>query len=793
MARLLRWLVFLTFTGLVLAGAGVVALFLVFGSDPELPQFDKATDYHPKVVSKILSADGELIGEIYDERRTVVPRDKIAEPMIHAIVDAEDASFYEHKGLSYVGMARAALNDLRPGSHKQGASTLTQQLVRNLILQNRARSGFAALKRKVQEMILSVRIENKLTKDEILALYLNQIEFPYQRFGVEEAARFYFGKSISEVDAGEAALLASLPKGPSEIDPLKHPERAKERQRYVLSQMVRYGHVPAKEAERLAAQPIQLVRSPSPYLGSAPEFVDEVRHVLTEKFGAKKLPTLGLTVTTTCDARIQKLTREAVEKGLVDLDGRQGYRKPLGHLTGAGLKAHLQRLARDYPTGPSSGKIVEGVVKRVVKAPSDGLEMELGAKTGFLALPATVDRYNPKAQTADKRFAVGDVLRVRVIDTSALEGWTDDRVPLLALELGPQAAAVVMDPNTREVKAIVGGYGYKPGSFNRATQAKRQPGSSFKPFVYSAAFATGKWTPASVLIDGPQTYATPGLAPWKPQNAEKEEFLGPVRLRVALARSLNTIASQLVDVERGGVEPNAVASLAHDLGIESNLEANPSLALGTSVVSPFEMTNAYATIAAGGKRMDPQLIKQIGAERLPEPSAATTQAMKPELAYLITNVMTSVIEEGTGIYAKGRLRRPAAGKTGTTNLERKRPDAWFIGFTPDLTTGVWVGFDDMRDLGKGEQGARAALPMWVEIMNGALKNVPPKPFAQPPGIVVQRIDAKTGMLAPPGGGMEEVFLEGTAPTEVAPAAGEANPDTYIMDQAQEQAPEPEQQ
>ncbi|MGZ3441909.1 MAG: penicillin-binding transpeptidase domain-containing protein, partial [Polyangia bacterium] len=492
--------------------------------------------------------------------------------------------------------------------------------------------------------------------------------------------------------------------------------------------------------------------------------------------------------------------------------------------------AHEKKLAKDFPSGPSRDKIVEGVITELVvagkpvvggvapppttelsykkthgRAPApkrpgkaeappaaapppapvdhshdnDGATVSLGSTQAWLPLPSAIDRYNPKGLTADKRFAVGDVIRVRVID------YPKDKPALLALELGPQAAVVVMDPNTREVKALVGGYGYRPGGFDRALSARRQPGSSFKPFVYTAAFATEKWTPASVLIDGPQTYVSPGLAPWKPQNAEKEEFLGPVRLRVALARSLNTVASQLVDTTRGGVDPAVVASLAHDLGIESNLEANPSLALGTSVVSPYEMTNAYATFAAGGKRMAPQLIKKIGGEEFPPPSAQAVQALKPELAYLITDVMRSVIEEGTAASARGKLGRPAAGKTGTTNLDKKRPDAWFMGFTPSLVTGVWCGYDDMRDLGHGEQGARAALPMWTEIMIGALKGTPPQPFAQPPGVVVQKIDPKTGLLAPPGAqAIDEVFLEGTAPTQVAPAAGEANPDTFITDQAQ---------
>jgi penicillin-binding protein 1A len=830
--RWLRWILFATLSGATLAVVGMVGMFLIFSADPDLPKIDAVSDYRPKVVSKVMSSDGELIGEIYEERRTVVPRDKIPPVMIHAIVDAEDAQFYEHGGISYYGIVRALVDDLKPGAHVRGASTLTQQLVRNLILKNFTRSGFAGVKRKVQEMILAKRLESKLSKDEILYLYLNQIEFPYQRFGVEEAARFYFGKSISDVDAGEAALLAALPKGPSEIDPWKHGERAKERQRYVLSQMTRYGHLTDKEAQRFAAAPIRLVKPTSTAVGTAPEFVDEVRKVLVEKFGAKKLATLGITIVTTCDARVQKLAREAVEKGLVDLDARQGYRKPLAHLkTPQQIQAHEKKLAKDYPSGPSRDKIVEGVIteltvagKSVVggatppttelsykktrgRAPApkrpgkaeappspappaltpaenkthenDGATVSLGASQAWLPLPSTIDRYNPKGLTADKRFAVGDVIRVRVID------YPKDKPALLALELGPQAAVVVMDPNTREVKALVGGYGYRPGGFDRALSARRQPGSSFKPFVYTAAFATEKWTPASVLIDGPQTYVSPGLAPWKPQNAEKEEFLGPVRLRVALARSLNTVASQLVDTTRGGVDPAVVASLAHDLGIESNLEANPSLALGTSVVSPYEMTNAYATFAAGGKRMAPQLIKKIGGEEFPPPSAQAVQALKPELAYLITDVMRSVIEEGTAASARGKLGRPAAGKTGTTNLDKKRPDAWFMGFTPSLVTGVWCGYDDMRDLGHGEQGARAALPMWTEIMIGALKGTPPQPFAQPPGVVVQKIDPKTGLLAPPGAqAIDEVFLEGTAPTQVAPAAGEANPDTFITDQAQ---------
>ncbi len=778
----LRRAIWITLLLGVMGAAAAVTVVLIIAAG--VPPPDRPGNYHPYVTTKVMSADGELIGEIYHERRTVIAIEKIPKVMINALVDAEDAEFYEHHGVSYWGIFRALVSDLRPGAHLQGASTLTQQLVRNYFLHDTSRTA----KRKIKEIILARRIEDKLSKNEILWLYLNQIELPYQRFGIEEAAQFYFGKSVTEVDAGEAALLAALYKGGTE-DPWKYPDKAKDRQKYVLSQMVRYQHLTPADAEKFARAPIKLVRTPAPYLGIAPEFVDQVKHVLQERMGAEQMYKAGLTVVTSCDARIQKLARESLEKGLQALDERHGYRKPLAHLADRALALHLKKLAHDFPNGPRMGNIVEGVIRGKSRAPIDGFEVDLGARAGFLPLPAQADRYNPKALPAEKRFAVGDVVRVRVIDAGQ-----GDRAPILALELGPQAAAVVIDPNTREVKAIVGGYGYRSGSFNHAIAAQpcapgkaiagcRQPGSSFKPFLYATAFSTEKWTPASVLIDGPQVYASEGMKPWKPANAEHEEYLGPVRLRVALARSLNTVASQLVDVERGGVDPAAVVQLARDAGIESELAANPSLALGADEVSLFELTNAYASFASGGKRMTPQLVKQVGGDVEPPPSAQATQAMKPELAYLLTSMMTSVIEEGTAASARGKLKRPAAGKTGTTNSHR---DAWFIGYTPDLVTGVWVGFDDMRELGRGEQGSRSALPIWVDIMQGALKGVPPKPFTQPPGVVVQKIDPKTGLLAPPGspGGLDEVFLEGTAPTEVAPSAGEQNPDTYIIDQDQ---------
>ena len=330
--RIVLWLLGLGLAGAMLGASVLVGLFLYYGSDPALPTLKNIGEYQPPVVTRVLDKDGEVIGEVYEERRTVVPRQKIPEVMVHAIVDAEDAQFFEHKGLNYWGMVRAILNNLRPGAHLQGASTITQQLVKNFLLKTNERT----IKRKVQEALLAHRLEEQLSKDEILYLYLNQIYFGHQRYGVEEAARFFFGKSISDVDAGEAALLASLPKGPEEISPLRHPERAKDRQRYVLSQMLRYSHITRVDADRYANLPIQVVRQPSS-TNIAPEFVDEVKKELIRRYGEKRIPYLGLTVRTTCDSRVQKLAREALEKNLESLDERQGYRErvPEGEVASA--------------------------------------------------------------------------------------------------------------------------------------------------------------------------------------------------------------------------------------------------------------------------------------------------------------------------------------------------------------------------------------------------------------------------------------------------------------------------
>lgn len=750
----------------------VAAIFLYYTRGESLPTIDKVSDYHPKVVTRVLASDGQLIGELFEERRTVVPRDRIPRVVINAFIAAEDAHFFEHPGVNVWALMRAMLQSIVYRRSLRGASTITQQLVKTYVLKSNERS----LRRKVQEMYLALRLERMLSKEEIIWLYLNQISFGHGRFGIEEAARYYFGKSVSDLDAGESAVLASLPKAPEEFgsalrdskDP-KRQNRAKERQRYVLSQMARYHFIAIEEADRLANQPIQVVKEPPSLVGLAPEFVDEAERALVERFGQARLPYLGLNVRTTCDINVQRAARTALEQGLLRIDERQGYRGRVRHLAGNDLKTHIEGLKREFPSGPAVGKTVEGVIVNVVDG-EDGsgwATLDLGATRGVLPLPATQDRYNPKALVATKRFVEGDTLRVRV-------GRLQREGAMLSLEGGPQSAVMVLDPERRHVLAMIGGYGYARGYFNRALRAKRQPGSAFKPFLFATAFESRKWTAASVLSDAPQVYDLPDLKAWAPKNAsDHKTFMGPVRLRVALAHSLNTVASQLIY----DLKPDPVIATARALGIESPLDSNYSLGLGASAVSLIELTNSYASLAARGRRGEPLFILQIGDEKPME--RELSQATSPELAFLLSHVMQSVVEEGTAASIKGKLRRPIAGKTGTTNSNR---DAWFVGYTPDVCAGVWVGFDDNRPLGEREQGARTALPIWLDVMQAALRDRPAQPFVQPAGIVVERIDPATGKRAAAGApAIDEVFLTGTEPQEQALAPGERDPNVFNMD------------
>jgi penicillin-binding protein 1A len=761
--RALRIVAAIAVLGFFGAIALVVGIFSYYGSDPKLPNLSRLDAYRPKQVTRILDRNGAPIGELGSEKRTVVAYADIPPLLVHAVISAEDADYFKHSGLNYRGMARAFIEDVLRGRRAQGGSSITQQVVKTMLL-----SPERTMRRKVQEIILARQLSEKLSKEDVLALYLNQIYYGHGRYGCEEAARYYFGKSVRDISLAEAALLAGLPQSPERLSPRKHPEAAKTRQRYVLGQMAEHGYIDRKLADKVAAEPIRLVPEPAAARGMAAEAVDIAAAVLAERTGEKGALESGTTVATTIDAHLQELARTSLERGLEDLDARQGFRGPSGHLTGKALDHRRKELRAAHAAGLKDSDIVEGIVDRVEADAADAKLGKLAVDVGAEAGDGQVDfkfepRYGKGSKPIADRFKAGDLVRVRLAERPRAEGAP---VPL-ALELGPQAAMVVMDPITREVLALVGGYEYRSGAFDRTWRAHRQPGSAFKPIFYGAAIEAHRITPATVINDAPEVYEL-----WKPQNYEKEEFRGPVRVRTALAQSINTVAIKVLSDL--GLDP--ARAFAAKVGITSPIPADIglSLALGSLTVTPLELANAYATYASGGLAAPidkSSLIRAIGGEKQTPPAPAPV--IKPEVAYVMVSLMRSVIDEGTAHGAiAGKLRRPAAGKTGTSNGQR---DAWFVGFTPDLLAAVWVGFDDMKKLGRGEAGGKTAAPIWADFMVKATSGRPTKDFVQPPGVVVQRIDKATGLLAAAGqdsGTLDEVFLEGTAPTTQAPAAGE---------------------
>jgi penicillin-binding protein 1A len=790
---IVKWLVILGVLGAVLAVGTTVFVFWMYGRDPSLPDYEKLSDYHPKQVSIITDANDRRIGEVFSERRTVVAYDKVPPIVVDAFVAAEDNKFWTHAGVDYYGMFRALVANLRAGHTKQGASTITQQVVKTLLL-----TPERTFRRKIQEIILARRLETSLTKQEILTLYMNQIYFGHLRYGVEEAALFYFGKHVGQLNLGEAAMLGGLPQSPENISPRKNPRRAKERQTYVLNQLVVMGKISVAEAQKWIDAPIKIVATPPEMAGK--EWVEIAKRELIKRSGGNEaaLDTLGTTVRTTLDMSLQQTAQTALQNGLRAVDKRHGIGRPERTVKPDKVDAELARLAKRLPKGgPQLKERYDAVVTEVFDDDHE-MTVDLGDWKAGIALRGDEDaRYNApdkdgKARKPSERFKPGDVVSVVLTGAAPKPVAADDdddddkaepakpaKKPAkkdpnalkhasrrVAFTPGPEGAVVIIDIKTRKVRALVGGYASKVAGFNRATQAHRQPGSSFKPYVYSAAIDSGKYTPASIVNDVPETYQNiPG---WNPKNYESGKNEGPVRLRYALSKSINMVSLQLVE----NVKPETVIALAKRMGIASNLNPDMSIALGSNEVTPLENTNSVATLAAGGIAMEPQFIDAIGGK--PTPAPAGEQVLRPEVAYVVVDMMRSVIDEGTAFLAKA-LKIPIAGKTGTSNDSK---DNWFIGLTPDYAIGVWIGYDDSHSMGR-ETGGSSAVPVYVDIMKQM--NQPAKSFARPPHVVEAVIDRATGLLAPDGAPkattFTEVFLEGSQPTEVAPLADDVTQDT----------------
>ncbi|AUX28517.1 MULTISPECIES: penicillin-binding protein 1A [Sorangium] len=734
--QLVRWGKRLAIALAVLLAAAVIAFFLVVRHyEADLPTTAELKNYNPPQVTRFLARDGTVLGELFVERRTLVPVTEIPAVMSLAALAAEDARFYKHDGLNYLGMLRALLVNLRSAEARQGGSTITQQVVKNVLLTHER-----TLDRKMRELLLARRIEQELTKDQILELYLNHIYFGHGRYGVEEAARFYFGKSVRQVTLAEAALLAGLVKGPSIYSPRVNKERAEKRRAFVLGQMREKRFVPAAEIDAALAEPIRLAPEPEHSDELAPEVLAEAERALRKAVGPEARYG-GYTVVTSIDPKMQAAARAAVRQNLDAYAARHGLVAPFARKKGD--PAPFQGAPRD----PNRAYL--GVVTGADDA-RGALAIRVGTAQGTVDLRSE-RRYNPRGLPPSRFAEVGKVLRVRFAG--------EPEAGKLRLDLGPQGALIALDARTREIVALVGGYEGARGGLDRASHAHRQPGSTFKAIVYGYGIHARKLTAASMLETNPAA-----LEGYKPGNYDESEGQSPKRLREALAHSVNVAAvAALRDVG-----PEAVVAWARELGVTSKLGADLSLALGAYEVTPREMAGAYATFAAGGVYQEPVLVTKITGPRgeaLPLPARPPPRpAMTAAEAYVTTDLLTSVVEVGTAKQALA-LRRPIAGKTGTTNDAK---DAWFVGYSTDVACAVWTGFDDATPLGGAEVGSSAALPAFIAFMDKAHAGRPATDFPEPLGIVRLPIDPETGAPAMPGqeNAVEEVFLEGTEPTGV---------------------------
>ena len=754
----------------ILAVVGVI-LFLA----KDLPPLDQLGAYQPSLVTQVYSADQQLIGQFFIERRILTPVADIPEGLRRAVVAVEDVRFFEHPGLDYIGMLRAAWTNLRRGGKVEGASTITQQLARSLFL-----SSERTFDRKVRELILAYKMELVLTKEQILELYLNQIYFGQGAYGVASAAQTYFGKDLPSLTIAESAFLAGLPKSPNHYSPFKAYDRAKKRQEHVLARMEEAKFITATQREEAAAEILNFRRPGVEQ--AAPYFVEYIRQLLVAKYGETMVYKGGLKVFTTLNMEMQKTAEAAFAAGLRELDKRQGWRGPLRTVDITATTIPVVTATTDQAV--KVGDYREGVVTKVGK---DQFLVQIGTTVTNLAFddmawakrrltgPDTTKDFllNPNLKQVLKP---GDVIEVMV---KKLERG----IVHVQLEQTPlvEGGLIALEPGKGAIRAMVGGYDFARSEYNRAVQAKRQPGSAFKPIIYATALSQGM-SPASVILDAPVVYEQEqDDKTWKPENYGRK-IHGMVSLRDALAHSHNLATVRLLD--KTGVKN--VIEFAKTVGITSPLAADLSLGLGSSSVGLMELTSTYCVLLNQGIRAEPyaiQFIKDNSGNVLELTEPHPQDVISKETAYLITNMMEDVIQKGTGQAAKG-IGRPIAGKTGTTD---EFINAWFIGGAPNLVTGIYVGFDDRRSLGETESGAHAALPIWINFMQKALKPLPVMAFTIPEGISFVKVDPTTGLLEDEQGGdasTVELFVKGSEPTQA--SQRRLDPiDFYKLDQTPE--------
>ena len=812
-----------------------------------LPTIITVADYRPPIVTRILGAQDpanpkqeQLLGEFYkNERRYVIPYEKIPELVVRAFISAEDSTFFEHGGINFTSIIRASIANFRAGHAVQGGSTITQQVAKSLLHDSEKH-----ISRKIREVILANRIEHALTKQQILYLYLNQIYLGHGAYGVQAAARTYYRKDVSELTVAEAAVLGGLPQAPGAYSPIVNPKKAKERQLYVLRRMLENKFITQAQLTEAAAQPLRIFHDEDINQQYAPYLVEHLRRYLVEKYGEKAVYEDGLTVTVPASPALARLAGKSLRDGLGQVDKRIGYRGPLQHLDSGDIenflvderiklierKVHYQMLMPDGRLDPfeamhtaglqSDGELLEpdelyqGVVtsiddkRKVTGVMIGSVRAELPLAKMSWAKPVKDEKSPPpprgEPSFPSKVFQKGDVILVKLAED--VKAPKDSPVVSLEQEPQVQGALVSVEAQTGNVLAMEGGYDYESSEFNRATQAQRQPGSLFKPIIYSAALEKG-YTPTSIIVDSPIVFDDNEQGKWKPSNFE-EKFYGDTTFRQALIHSRNVPTIKIAQ----SLTVPVILDYAKRLGIDGKIPSDLSISLGSASVSLLEMVRTYSLFPRLGRKITPIFFNKVfdrdgklleeqklqtlpaqvtippvaapdpGASPAPDGAVAAVipgkqgipmpqyppandpdQVLDPRVAYVMTHLMTEVVAFGTGQNAKA-LGRAAAGKTGTTS---DYIDAWYMGFTPHVVTGVWVGFDNQKSIGPLETGARAALPIWLSFMQSAVKNYPETDFTIPPGVVFATIDPTTGKLASPNSStaIKEAFIEGTQPTE----------------------------
>lgn len=710
----------------------------------DLPDVRALEDYNPPVMSRVLAGDDSVVATFAEQRRMLIEFHEIPVEFRQALIAVEDQNFMRHTGIDVRGIVRALWLDLKERSWAQGASTLTQQLARNLFLH-----PDKTLRRKAQEAMLAVEIERNYTKEEILRFYANQVYMGHGRYGLAAASRYYFDKPPEELTLPEAATIAGLLQRPESLSPFKNPERSLDRRNHVIGRMLAEGMIDAETADWARSQPLGVVSTASRSENPAPFFIEEVRRWVQERHGSSNLYKEGFEVRTTLDSEMQAAANRAVEMGLRQLDKRQGWR---------GATEHVPDGDDPETWEPASWRegVREGAVHDAVVTAIDGADARLRVGTHRATLTPDGFEWTRKKRASDL-MAVGDVIRVRVLsddgETVGVELEQEPRV---------EAALVALEPATGAIKALVGGYDFERSEFDRAIQAKRQTGSAFKPFVYAAALANG-FTLADTIVDEPTVFLGRGMPdPYQPENYTNE-YYETLTLRRAIEKSANIATVRVL--ERVGYEP--VIEMARRLGIESDLQPFPSMALGAFEVSLLELTAAYGTFANQGVLVEPHFVREIRNRQgalIQTPEPAVRDSVGPQIAFLMNRVLEGVITDGTGGGARD-IDANLAGKTGTTD---DNTDAWFVGYSPALAVGVWVGFDEPHSLGSRETGAQAALPIWKAFMAAVVDEDDRADFPVPPRVTFVSIDRKTGLKRNAAAGCEsvisEAFIEGTEPT-----------------------------